>query len=207
MKIVYVDFVRFTPTETDLFEGYDLIVPFNNDANSDIKGYLVKASNTSELQKKLKKAKGFVGVMSEDLKVNREAVMRRKVCVILDFEGRKIDYTTIKMAKDKDVIIEVSLSKFLRVKGLKRAKLLDETRLLLKLLLKFKTPFILTTGAENQLEVRPRKQLYRFFYFLSKDGGIDCVELIKLAKENSNRIFRKLVDKKYIMDGIEILDV
>ncbi len=196
---MFVDFLRFQPEKCELLEGFDFFVVFNSKN-------LVRASTTSELQKQLKKAKGFVGVMSDNVKVNREAIMRRKVNAILDFEDRALDYTSIKMAKEKDVVIEVSLSKFLRTKSFKRSKLLEETRLLLKLLLKFETPFLLTTGANSCLEARPRKQVYRFFSFLAKDSGIDSEKLIKLAKKNSYRIYRMLNDENYIMDGVEVLE-
>ncbi len=221
----FVDFLRFCPKSDahfkELFEGYSLAVCFISEdstqepilqhLNEELKfeckscrGHLVRAESVADLQKKLRKVRGFVGVMSSDAKVNREAIMRRKVDVLLDFEERSLDYASLKLAAEKDVVIEVSLSKFLRTRGFKRMVLLDETRLLLKLLLKFGTPFLLTSGAENVLELRPRKQLYSFFSFLARDAGIDYSKLLKLAEENSTKIFRRLADSNYLMDGLEI---
>jgi len=211
---MYVDFVRFTPDKIELLEGFDLLVVFNpaeDEKNIESVGDIrctratvISAESVGELQKKLKKAKGFVGVLSQNLKVNREAVMRRKVHAILDFESRSLDYASIKLAAEKDVLIEVSLSKFLRVEGFKRMKLFDETRLLLKLLFKFRTPFILTNGAERPLELRPKYQLYKFFAMLAKDAGLNEVDFLNIAVENSKKVYRKLVDSKYIINGLEV---
>ncbi len=204
---MFVDFLRFCPEGKnfeELFEGFDIAVCFAPCDSGFYPGCIVEANSTKELQKMLKNARGFVGVLSKDVKVNREAVMRRKVDAILDFEERNLDYATLKLAAEKDVVIEVSLSKFLRTRGFRRMKLLDETRLLLKLMLKFKTPFLLTSGAVKLEELRPRKQIYTFFKFLAKDAGLDFERLTKLAEENSRRLFRRLADRNYIMDGLEI---
>ena len=216
-KSGYVDFIRFSLEQSELFEGYDLAVCFQNgfkkndeedsqniDTVYTYPGTFVKADNVNELKKKLRRARGFIGVLSSDMKVNREAIMRKKVHVVLDFEKRKLDYASVKLAAEKDVVIEVSLSKFLRAKGFKRMKLLDETRLLLKLLMKFSTPFLITSGAENELELRPRYQLYRFFSLLARDAGIDEFEFLESLKHTSTRIYRRLVDENYIIDGVEI---
>ena len=212
-----IDFLRFYPPESgffeELFDGYSLAICFcesdfrpesrPGQEESIITGSLVRAETPGELHKKLRKARGFVGVMSSSVKVNREAIMRRKVDALLDFEDRAIDYPSLKLAAEKDVVIEVSLSKLLRTRGFRRMKLLDETRLLLRLLLKFETPFVLTTGASNVMELRPRKQLYRFFSFLARDAGIG-EEVLRVADETGKRIYRRLLNEKYLMDGLEI---
>ncbi len=176
------------------------------------KASLVRAEDVKELHRKLKKVKGFTGVLSSDVRVNREAIMRRKVDVILDSEERELDYPSVKLAAEKDVIIEVSLSKFLRVRGFKRLKLLDETRLLLRLLMKFRTPFVLTTGAEMIYELRPAKQLCRFFQFLvenesENESRLRWDKVMELNRKTGERIYRRLLDPNYIMDGLEIEDV
>jgi len=210
----YVDFVRFIPKkQSELFEGFDLAVCFQNSSerekNDEHNGSLypatlVRADDVVELKKKLRKAKGFIGVLSSETKVNREAIMRRKVHVILDSEERKLDYASIKLAAEKDVVIEVSFSKFLRTRGFKRMKLLDETRLLLKLLMKFGTPFLITSGAEKELELRPRYQLYGFFSLLARDAGLDELRFLESLRDTGTKICRMLTDSSYILNGVEV---
>ena len=106
-----VDFVRFKPSIT---YDYDNFVVFSEKPlnNRFLKGYIIKARSSKEVLEKLRRAKKdwFVGVIG-DLNVLKYAVMRWRVDLILDFDGRILDYALIKMAKDKDVAIEFSAEK------------------------------------------------------------------------------------------------
>ncbi|HIP63028.1 MAG TPA: hypothetical protein EYH04_02785 [Archaeoglobus profundus] len=202
MKIVKVDFVRFVPSKEilDLLE-FDKIVVFSENPNElpddVIKGYLVKAENARELRAKLNQSEDdwIVGVVGE-MKVLKQAVMRKRVDVILDFPGRELDYVTIKLAKEKDVAIEISLSKFLRHEGLKRMKFIEDTSELIKIIKKFDTPFILTSGATNMYEMRTKRQILEFFKVIGAD--------IERAEHWIERLIRRYTDPNYIMDGLEI---
>ena len=202
MKIVKVDFVRFVPSKQilDLLE-FDKIVVFSENPNElpddVIKGYLVKAENARELRAKLNQSEDdwIVGVVGE-MKVLKQAVMRKRVDVILDFPGRELDYVTIKLAKEKDVAIEISLSKFLCYEGLKRMKFIEDTFELIRIIKKFDTPFILTSGATNIYEMRTKRQILEFFKFFGAD--------VEKAEHWIERLIRRYTDPNYIMDGLEI---
>jgi len=162
-------------------------------------GYLIKAENVNELISKLRKVKKsqIVGVLSSSIKVNREAIMRKKVDVLLDGESRKLDYVTIKLAVEKDVIVELSLSKYLNVSGFKRTRLFEEDVELIRIINKFNTPFVITSAASNLYEMRIKKQIYDFFSFLDADTS--------KAEKFVVKLIRKYYDPNYIMDGLEIL--
>ncbi len=194
-----VDFVRFVPKE--FYFDYDNFVVFTENPESlsgFLKGYLIKVESPKDLLSKLRKAKRdwFVGVVG-DLKVLRYAVMRWRVDLILDFDGRELDYSLIKMAKEKDVAIEISFSKFLRCRGFERSKLFEETVEILKVIRKFDTPFVLTSGANDFYELRPKRQILEFFEYLGAD--------IKRAEYWMKRLVRRYTDPNYIMDGLEIV--
>jgi len=194
-----VDFVRFVPKE--FYFDYDNFVVFTENPESlsgFLKGYLIKVESPKDLLSKLRKAKRdwFVGVVG-DLKVLRYAVMRWRVDLILDFDGRELDYSLIKMAKEKDVTIEISFSKFLRCRGFERSKLFEETVEILKVIRKFDTPFVLTSGANDFYELRPKRQILEFFEYLGAD--------IKRAEYWMKRLVRRYTDPNYIMDGLEIV--
>ncbi len=197
----YPDFVRFYPGE--LFEtGYDAYIVFTAEPEKvelnarTIEGHLIEAGSVKELLFKLKRAKGVTGVMSNEIKVNKEAVMRKKVDILLDSPDRRLDYATIKLAAEKDVIIEVSLTKFINSGGVKRMRLFEETIQLLKIIDKFEAPFALTTAASSPFELRHRRQVEGFFSFLGAD--------IKRARVHTWKLLRRLTDEKYIMDGVEL---
>jgi len=200
-EIVNVDFIRFIPDEKcyDLgFENFVVFAENPNELKGDfLKGYVIKAENSKELLSKLRKAKRdwFVGVIG-DLKLLRYAVMRWRVDLILDFDGRELEYNLIKLAKEKDVAIEISFARFLRCSGVKRAKLFEEVVNLLKIIKKFDTPFVLTSGAYEFYELRPKRQILEFFKFLGAD--------ISKAEYWLKRLIRRYTDPNYIMDGLEI---
>jgi ribonuclease P/MRP protein subunit RPP1 len=194
-----VDFVRFVPKE--VYFDYDNFVVFTENPENlsgFLKGYLIKAESPKDLLSKLRKAKRdwFVGVVG-DLKVLRYAVMRWRVDLILDFDGRELDYSLIKMAKEKDVAIEISFSKFLRCRGFERSKLFEETVEILKVIKKFDTPFVLTSGANDFYELRPKRQILEFFEYLGAD--------VERAEYWMRRLVRRYTDPNYIMDGLEIV--
>ncbi|RLI02220.1 hypothetical protein DRO30_02990 [Candidatus Bathyarchaeota archaeon] len=199
-----IDFLKFNPEDFNLkLFGFDKFIVFTENPeaipNDFIKGYLIKPKDVKDLKKKLLSArrKWIVGVLSERPEINMEAVMRKKVDIILDFEERKLDYTAIKLASEKDITIELCFSKFLTCRGSKRARLLKETIETIKILKKFEVPFVLSSGAREIYEMRQKKQIYDFFAFLGAD--------VKKSKEFALKLYKKYADPNYIMNGLEII--
>ncbi len=187
------DFLRFVPENLpDLgFKGYVFFAE-NGCAR------VVKASSAKELREKLRRVRSdvIVGVVAETPEVCREAVMRKKVDVLLDSEGRELDYATIMLAAEKDVVIELGLAKFLRCSGARRMKLFERLRDEVRVIKKFDTPFVVTSAAENFWEMRSRKQVEVFFSFFGCD--------LQKARFYAERLVRRYYDPSYIMDGFEI---
>lgn len=199
-----VDFVRFDPPAIGNLIGIENFIIFKENPQepqkpSGITGYLLKCEDVGQLLSGLKKAKQkwMVGVMSSNIKVNKEAVMRKKVDLLLDFPERRVDYATLKLAAEKDVAIELSVSKFLNSWGLKRTKVFEETIQTIKLLNKFDAPFVLTSGANKWYELRSKTQIYDFFSFLGADE--------KKEQAFMENLIRRFTDSHYIAEGLEII--
>jgi ribonuclease P/MRP protein subunit RPP1 len=128
--------------------------------------------------------------------VCREAVMRRRVDMIADWDDRQLDYTTLKLAAEKDVTIELGLAKFLRTEGYKRAQLFERLRDEIRVINKFDVPFVVSSAAESEFELRTRKQIETFFSFFGAN--------LQKARFYSERLIRRYFDPNYIMDGFEI---
>jgi len=188
------DFLRFLPRYLpDLgFKSYVFMLEKPEGC-----GIIIKADSPEDLRKKLRnvRRKAIVGVVGSEA-VCREAVMRRRVDLILDWEERELDYATLKLAAEKDVAIELGLSKFLRTEGYKRMHLFDKLRQEIMIIKKLEVPFIVTTAAENQYELRTRKQVESFFKFFGAE--------ITKARYYAERLVRRYFDDKYIMDGFEV---
>lgn len=189
------DFLRFVPENLmDLgFKSYIFMLEKPGICG----GVVVKAENPDDLRKKLRKVRKniIVGVTGNEA-VCREAVMRRKVDLILDSDNRQLDYATIKLAAEKDVAIELGLAKFIRNKGLSRMQLFERLCDEVRVIKKFDVPFVVTTAAENVYEMRTRRQVENFFSFFG------C-EIVK-ARQHATRLVRKYYDTRFIMDGFEI---
>ncbi len=191
-----IDFIRFDYSGMiDLgFRGY---VVFGEETEYNIQGCMIVADSTRELREKLRGARGFIGVASEKPEVNRYAVMRKKVDVLLDFPGRKLDYPTFKLAKEKDVLIEVSLSTLMSLTKARRVRLVEELRTMFRVIEKFDTPFILTSGAHDVYGMRKVNQILDVFAYLGAN--------VERAMYWAERLYRRFFDDKYIMDGVEVI--
>ncbi len=189
------DFLRFVP-ENLMDLGFKSYVFFSEKPG--FCGQIVRAETPEELRKKLKKVgrRVIVGVLSSSDSVWREAVMRRRVDMLLDSEDRQLDYATIKLAAEKDVTIELGLSKFLRTGGLKRMTLFERLKDEIRVIQKFDTPFVISSAAENVYEMRTRKQIETFFSYF----GCDTVK----SRSYAERLIRRYYDNHYIMDGFEV---
>lgn len=186
------DFVRFYPPKIELgFENF--VVLSENPIKEGYYGYIVRAENPKELREKLRNVENSIVAVDCSSETCREAVMRKKVDIILDSERRELDYATIKLASEKDVAIEFGLSKFLKTRGLKRSLLFKRLREEAMIVKKFNTPFIISSSAENIYQLRTKKQVETFFSYF----GLE----VKKAKFFAENILRRYFDEKYVMDG------
>jgi ribonuclease P/MRP protein subunit RPP1 len=122
--------------------------------------------------------------------------MRRKVDILLDGLDRRLDYATVMLAAEKDVAIELGLSKFLKKYGIRRMRLFEELYDEIRVINKFDTPFIITSAAESIYDMRTRIQIENFFSFFGAD--------ILKARFYAERLIRRYYDPKYVMDGFEV---
>ncbi|MCQ4152651.1 MAG: hypothetical protein NOM71_00125 [Archaeoglobi archaeon] len=189
------DFVRFCPPKVDLgFEGF--VVLSEKPQKEGYYGYIVRAENSRELREKLKGIENAIVAVDCPSGLCKEAVMRKKVDILLDSERRELDYATIKLASEKDVAIEFGISKFLSTRGLRRSLLFARLKQEIKVVNKFETPFIITSSAENVYQLRTRKQIEKFFSYF----GLD----VKKARFFAERIVRRYFDSSYVMDGFYV---
>jgi|Deesub1362A_J573_1020465.scaffolds.fasta_scaffold00351_6 ribonuclease P/MRP protein subunit RPP1 len=207
---LYPDVVRFKPDEGFLKHlGFNSCLYFTSDVElmdtleeeveGVFPGYLVCAKDTKELKQKLRSAKKdwIVGVVAKNESVLRNAISRKKVDILLDFTGNRIDYISLKMCEEKDVAIEISFRKFLETKGVKRMREIEHTVDIIRFSKKLSTPVIFSSSAKSPVEMRSVRQLKEFFEFLGGDFEKGILSLRKILK--------RYFDDTYILDGLEII--
>jgi ribonuclease P/MRP protein subunit RPP1 len=205
------DFLRFLPSNLDRdilaalgFDGFIVMQNQNHSITLESEnlraytGVLIASSDVKGFRQKLRNVRRdvIVGVYSDKSSVYREAVMRKKVDIILDGPERELEYAVIKLAAEKDVAIEFCLSKFLHAYGFRRMKLFEKLKDEITVVKKFDTPFIISSAATSLPEMRTKRQIETFFSFF----GLD----VKKSVKHAERIIRRYHDPNYIMNGFEV---
>ncbi len=118
-------------------------------------------------------------------------IARAPVDVLLDpvvHYRRTIDTALMQIAKDNEVAIGISLQNVLGTKKFRKAGLLKQYRLLVKLCQKVGTRIVLTSGAGNEFQVRSPEQLIAF----GKTLGLTRDQ----AKWSLSKIPKALIERK-----------
>lgn len=99
---------------------------------------------------------------------NRKAVRGNAALLLEPLEGGKmsIDSASLQVARDNDVTIGISFRQFLKAGKFKRIRLLVAYRKLVRLCMRMRARILLTSGAENEFELRSPEQLIAFGVFL-----------------------------------------
>lgn len=107
----------------------------------------------------------IVFVRGGTLEQNKKIV--RSPCDVL-LDATLVDSSVVQVANDNDVAFGISLHQFLYSRGMKRARLFLYYQRLLKLYDKMDAKVLLVSGANNNFEVRPPKQLISMGVFLGQ---------------------------------------
>ncbi|MFC2174618.1 RNase P subunit p30 family protein [archaeon] len=121
-----------------------------------------------------KKAEGFSPAKPVKFKKggseeDNKKIARSRTQVLLDpLDSGKmtIDTATLQVAKDNDIAVAITFRQFLVAGKFKRIRLIVAYRKLIQICLKKKNRVILSTGAENDHELRSPEQLIAFGVFL-----------------------------------------
>ena len=107
-----------------------------------------------------------------------------------------------KLAKKNNVSIEFSLSDLIQTSKLSRSKILHDLMENAKLVKKYKTPFVLTSGSFDCFGLRSPSELLSFGRVLGfQDPEIKNALSDFIVKEN-----RKRLSGKWVMPGVEVVE-
>jgi len=165
-----------------------------------------------ELKVKLRQIRRKFEVISVkciDKKICVAAARDRRVDV-LNFPTleslRRFTESTANLAAEGETAIEICLKAFLNVKGIRRSRLIAESRRVAKIALKTGVKIVIDSGAESIFEMRGPQELYSLGYLIDLPE-----EYISLTvSEIPFNIIKTNVSKlsaNFILPGIEIVDV
>lgn len=174
--------------------------------NCEFETVFLEAEDWGELKQKINQSRGDCDILvfkGGDEELNRKAAGDTRIDVLLHPEkGRKdsgIDHVVAKEAAENRVAIGFDLSQ-LMTNNKQRTHLLSHWRRNLKLCEKYGTPYILTTGASDKLELRAPRDLASIIDSLGYNGK-------KAVSHYPARILEraeKVGEEGYVRSGVEV---
>lgn len=170
-------------------------------------GYRIKTEKPSvvvKLARKMRKKAEVILVNGGDTEINRKACETPEVDILthpgLDRKDSGLDYVMAKFARENNVAVEFSFRELLLSYKISRSRIFSGMLENAKLVRKYKTPFTITSGAVDPLDMRSPSDLISLGRILGLDPKRVKSSLSDwIVKEN-----RKRLDKKWIMPGVEI---
>jgi len=176
-------------------------------ANDVFFGYRIETNQPENVQKtarKMRKRVEIIIVQGGDIEVNRAACETSEIDILSHPEmGRKdsgLDYVMAKLAKGNNVAIEFNFRNVLFSSKKTRSDILSSMLENAKLVRKYKTPFVLTSGALEPYDLRSPSELISFGRIL----GLNTKDIKENLSDRIIRENRKRLGGKWIMPGVEI---
>jgi ribonuclease P/MRP protein subunit RPP1 len=164
-----------------------------------------KAHDVSKYAKKLRERVEVIFVEGSSGEINRAALECREVDVLRQpwgsGDGEGINHILARLGRKNNVSIEFNFRQILHSNGKSRGELLSKYMQTAKLVKKYKTPFIITSGALSPWDLRSPSDLISFGKTIGfHEGQIKKALSGSILKENKKRL-----SDKWIMPGVEIV--
>ena len=168
-----------------------------------------RASSLKRHVLKIRKEVELVLVSGGDLDINRKALETPEVDILTHPWGSLnnlrsdpgINHISARLAKENNVAISFNFGDLIHSYQRKRTALFQNYLGAAKLIKKYKSPFVITSGALSPWDMRSPSDLFSFGKILGLgDREIKASMLGRTVKEN-----RKRLGKKWIMPGVEIV--
>jgi ribonuclease P/MRP protein subunit RPP1 len=184
-----------------------------------IRGALISPKTPDSVQKTarcaLEGGADLILVTGGDEEINRAASECWEVDVLchpervigkdlLDQKNSGIDDVMARFMAERGIAIEICLSELLSCYGVVRAQVMGRMRQNIKLARKYKTPIILTSGAQNRFGMRAPQDLYSLGVSLGMDPGTAG----KAVSEYPEMLIKKSCDRRnsnILLAGLEVV--
>ena len=162
--------------------------------NCRLKTVFLEASDWGELKRKVNNKRDEADLIifeGGDAELNRKAAEEKRIDILLHPEkGRKdsgIDHVVAEEAAKNEVAIGFDIQQLMR-KRKKQTHVLLAWRKNLKLCEKYNTPYIITSGARDKLDLRAPRELSAFMNSIGFSGNKAVSEHPKKILENRGKI-------------------
>ena len=170
-------------------------------------GYKIETGNPNNVPKLAKRARKKVELIlvnGGNLEVNRKACETPEVDILTHPElGRNdpgLDYVMVKLAKKNNVSIEFNFRSVLFSYRKSRSDIFARMLENAKLVRKYRSPFVLSSGAIEHYDLRSPSELISFGRIL----GLEPKEIKTNLSGTKLEENRKRLGKKWVMPGVEL---
>jgi len=169
-------------------------------------GVYIKPKNTRDIRRlarKIRMKTEIVAVEGNGLDTSRAALETREVDILfLPWKDGKecMNYIMARLATKNNVSIAFNFNDILHSRGRSRTIVFSNMLSAAKLVRKFKSPFVITSGAQSSWDIRSPSDLIAFGRVL----GFGDPEIKKAMSDHIIKENRKRLSDKWIMPGVEI---
>ncbi len=168
-----------------------------------VRGTLIETDKAETVRKEARKRRerfDVIAVRGLSEEANRAAVETAAVDILLPGEDSRIDYVMVKLAKKNNVAIGFEFRSLLQSSGVDRSRMFSRMRGDAKIVSKFGGPFVVTSGAMSEWDIRAPSELIAFGRVLGFDTPLITKALSAWLIERN----RKRLGGKWVMPGVEV---
>ncbi len=145
-------------------KSVDTDIPFNNDEIDLYSGIEIKTKDIEKMNELIFQNQNldFICVHGGTPKINKAAVNSRHVDILCHPERsnkRSFNHALIREASETNVAIEINLSNILRASGGIRVQTIRDIKILLKLIQKYNTRFVISSDPFSRLHIRTPREI------------------------------------------------
>lgn len=189
--------IKIVKEETKKYKNFDVGI-----------GLIIESKSKNDLVRKVlsdRKDHEIIAVRSRSPEQTRIAMETRGVDIVLGWElcvstsQKAVDHVMVKLSKESSASLAFSFSSLVHAYDRSRAGILAKMLEAAKFVSKYKTPFIVTSGALSAWDLRSPSELKAFAKVLGFSGKplLESVSEARLAEN------RKRLSGKWIMPGVE----
>ncbi len=165
-------------------------------------GILINSQDIGEIKRLVDKFRSkveLVFVRGGNTELNRYLFDIPKIDVVSGVSGGSLDYVMCRLAKENNIAIEFSFTDVLHSYSKTRSRVFSNFLKNAKIIRKYKSPFVITSGALSKWDMRSPHDLMVF----GKTIGFQDPEIKASFSDDMINEARKMLSKKKVMRGVE----
>jgi ribonuclease P/MRP protein subunit RPP1 len=193
------------------WNGIGLILPYDRkdfprkaEGLDVVSGIVIREMNANRIRnivKQSRKKAELIIVEAGDVEFNRAVLNIPEIDVLSRVDNFDLDYVMCRLAAKNNVSIEISFHGLIENTGKVRSRIFSDLYQNARLIRKYKAPFVITSGAISEWDLRSPSDMTAFGKMLGfNEKEIKDALSGRIVREN-----RKRLSKNWLMGGVRIV--